>query len=80
MLAANQALLFNDLGTRRVQADFSGGTLCCDAGALLLRQVDHNLGLTFPHFQVKFSDGLPAQDVLSAAFPWVPQSSDVGFS
>ena len=46
MTAANQALFFNDLGPRRVQADFSGGTLSSDAGALLLRQVDINLGLT----------------------------------
>ena len=45
MLSANQALLFDDLGPRRVQADFSGGTLSTDAGALLLRQVDANLGL-----------------------------------
>jgi hypothetical protein len=41
-----QAFLFDDLGPRRVQADFSGGTLSTDAGALLLRQVDTNLGLT----------------------------------
>jgi hypothetical protein len=46
MIAANQSFLFNDLGPRRVQADFSGGTLSTDAGALLLRQVDINLGLT----------------------------------
>jgi len=46
MTAANQSLFFDDLGPRRVQADFSGGTLSCDAGALLLRQVDINLGLT----------------------------------
>jgi hypothetical protein len=45
MLAANQPFLFDDLGPRRVQADFSGGTLSSDAGALLLRQVDANLGL-----------------------------------
>jgi hypothetical protein len=45
MSAANQAFLFDDLGPRRVQADFSGGTLSTDAGALLLRQVDRNLGL-----------------------------------
>src|SRR6266480_7232242 len=45
MIAANQPLLFDDLGPRRVQADFSGGTLSTDAGALLLRQVDVNLGL-----------------------------------
>ena len=46
MSAANQAFLFDDLGPRQVQADFSGGTLSCDAGALLLRQVDIHLGLT----------------------------------
>ena len=46
MSAANQSFLFADLGSRQVQADFSGGTLSTDAGALLLRQVDINLGLT----------------------------------
>src|SRR5208282_5815641 len=39
-------MLFSDLGSRQVVADFSGGTLSSDAGALLLRQVDINLGLT----------------------------------
>jgi hypothetical protein len=46
MIAASQSFLFDDLGPRRVQADFSGGRLSTDAGALLLRQVDINLGLT----------------------------------
>lgn len=46
MIAANQSFLFDDLGSRRVQADFSGGTLSTDAGALLLRQVDIHLGLS----------------------------------
>lgn len=41
-----QPLLFQELGSRSVVADFSGGTLSTDAGALLLRQVDINLGLT----------------------------------
>jgi len=41
-----QPLLFQDLGSRNVVADFSGGTLSSDGGALLLRQVDANLGLT----------------------------------
>jgi hypothetical protein len=41
-----QPFLFQDLGARKVVADFSGGTLSSDAGALLLRQVDINLGLT----------------------------------
>jgi hypothetical protein len=42
----NQPLLFQDLGSRKVVADFSGGTLSSDGGVLLLRQVDLNLGLT----------------------------------
>ena len=41
-----QSFLFQDLGSRKVVADFSGGTLSTDAGALLLRQVDIHLGLT----------------------------------
>lgn len=41
-----QALLFQELGSREVVADFSGGTLSSDGGALLLRQVDAHLGLT----------------------------------
>ena len=39
-------MLFQDLGSRQVVADFSGGTLSSDGGALFLRQTDHNLGLT----------------------------------
>ena len=42
----DQPLLFQDLGRRKVVADFSGGTLSSDGGVLLLRQVDTNLGLT----------------------------------
>jgi len=45
-MTANPLLPFDDLGSRRVQADFSGGTLSTDGGVLLLRQVDTNLGLT----------------------------------
>ena len=41
-----QPLLFQDLGGRKVVADFSGGTLSSDGGVLLLRQVDANLGVT----------------------------------
>src|SRR4051812_19193106 len=33
------------LGSRRVEADFSGGALTTDAGALLLREADRRLGL-----------------------------------
>ena len=43
---SNQPLLFQDLYSRKVVTDFSGGTLSSDGGVLLLRQVDTNLGLT----------------------------------
>jgi hypothetical protein len=46
MIAAKQAFFFDDLGSRQVQADFSGGTLSSDGGVLLLRQTDVGLGLT----------------------------------
>jgi len=46
MNAANQSLLFDDLGPRRVQADFSGGHLSSDGGSLLLRQIDQGLGMS----------------------------------
>jgi hypothetical protein len=39
-------MLFQDLGSRQVVADFSGGTLSSDGGVLFLRQIDDNLGLT----------------------------------
>jgi hypothetical protein len=42
----NQPLLFQPLGSRKVVADFSGGTLSTDGGVLLVRQVDLSLGLT----------------------------------
>lgn len=41
----DQPLLFQDLGARQVVADFSGGTLSSDGGALLLREVNHRLGV-----------------------------------
>jgi hypothetical protein len=41
-----QPLLFQALGSRQVVADFTGGLLSSDGGALLLRQVDAHLGLT----------------------------------
>ncbi len=52
----DQPLLFQELGRRKVVADFSGGTLSSDAGVLLLREVDINLGLTQSLGQC-FSDG-----------------------
>jgi len=46
MLAVDQSLLFDDLGPRRVQADFSGGQLSSDGGVLLLRQIDRGMGIS----------------------------------
>ena len=37
---------FSSLSRRRVEADFDGGHLTSDGGALLLREVDRRLGLT----------------------------------
>ena len=38
-------IVFSNFGRRRVMADFDGGDITSDAGALLLRQVDRKLGL-----------------------------------
>ncbi|MFO0879799.1 MAG: IS1380 family transposase [Gemmataceae bacterium] len=38
-------LSFSSLGPRRVEADFSAGTITTDAGALLLREADRHTGL-----------------------------------
>ena len=40
-----QTFGFQALGSRRVEADFSGGHLSSDGGMLLLREMDHHLGL-----------------------------------
>jgi hypothetical protein len=40
-----QPLLFSSLGSKKIQADFNGGSLTSDAGALLLREADKRLGL-----------------------------------
>jgi hypothetical protein len=42
---STEALDFGRLGRRSVVADFEGGQLTSDAGALLLQQVDQRLGL-----------------------------------
>lgn len=39
------SLVFSSLGRKRIHADFAGGQLTSDAGALLLREVDKRLGL-----------------------------------
>jgi len=38
-------LLFASLGRKKIQADFNGGSLTSDAGALLLRELDKRIGL-----------------------------------
>ena len=43
---SDQPMLFQDLGSRKVEADFSGGYLSNDGGVLLVRQLDQGLGLT----------------------------------
>jgi DDE family transposase len=42
---SDTTLPFATLGHRRLEADFSGGALTTDAGALLLREADKRLGL-----------------------------------
>ena len=43
----NTAILnFSSLSSKKLQADFDGGTITSDAGMLLLREVDHRIGLT----------------------------------
>jgi hypothetical protein len=48
-------MLFQEVGSRKIVADFSGGTLSSDGGVLLLRQVDRSLGLT-PRLAACFGD------------------------
>jgi hypothetical protein len=40
-----EPLLFSKLKNKKIQADFNGGTLTSDAGALLLREVDKRISL-----------------------------------
>jgi hypothetical protein len=56
MSAIPQSFLFDDLASRKVQADFSGGHLSTDGGVLLLRQVNRGLGLSCRLAQC-FDDG-----------------------
>ena len=42
----SEPFLFQDLGSRKVVADFSGGHLSSDAGALLVGQIDRSLGVS----------------------------------
>ena len=40
-----ETISFSSLGRKRILADFSGGKITSDTGALLLRQVDKRIGL-----------------------------------
>ena len=40
-----QTLLFASLNHKKIQADFNGGSITSDAGALLLRELDKRIGL-----------------------------------
>jgi len=40
-----EPIVFSSLGGKQVVADFDGGSITSDAGALLLREVDRHLGL-----------------------------------
>src|SRR5439155_15273196 len=68
----NEPLLFTDLGPRRVAADFSGGMLSSDGGALLLREVDARLGLSAALAQC-FSDTRNPQWVVHSVRELVAQ-------
>lgn len=52
---SDSKLVFKSLSGRRVEADFSGGQITSDAGALLLRQADHAMGLS-RRFAACFTD------------------------
>ena len=41
----SEALLFQGPGRREIRADFDGGDISSDAGALLLREVEHRTGI-----------------------------------
>ena len=41
----NQPMLFSSLKRKKIQADFNGGQITSDAGALLLRETEQLIGL-----------------------------------
>src|SRR5258706_6901035 len=45
-LDLTQPILFDNLGSRKVVADFSGGNLSNDGGVLLLKRIDCGLGVS----------------------------------
>lgn len=42
---STERLLFEDIQGKKIEADFDGGQVTSDAGVLLLREVEHRLGL-----------------------------------
>src|SRR5436190_14290288 len=57
-----QSFDFQDLGGRKVVADFSGGTISSDGGALLLREMDRVAGLS-TRLAARFTDWRDARFV-----------------
>ena len=46
MTDSNQlALVFSNIGRKKIQADFAGGKLTSDAGAALLREAGHHINI-----------------------------------
>src|SRR5437899_7789529 len=45
-VCVHQSMLFDNLGSRQVVAEFSGGHVSSDGGLLLWRELDRSLGLT----------------------------------
>jgi hypothetical protein len=41
-----EKLIFEGVGRRRVEADFSGGQVSSDGGVLLVREADRRIGLS----------------------------------
>ncbi len=66
-------MLFQDLGARKVVADFSGGFLSSDGGALLLQWVDAGLGISRT-LAACFKDERPTSPSTKQPKPKLPPS------
>ena len=71
-------MFFSNLFSQKVQADFDGGAITSDAGALLLREVDKRIGLTqaladvipdprHPALTLHSQPSMPAQRIIAMA-------------
>ena len=76
---STNAIQFTGHGRRKIVADFNGGRLTSDAGILLLREVDRQLGLVDsineclpdprdPRYIIHEQRSMVAQRILSIAF------------